>query len=108
MTDIRLNTNSWIKLTSVTPKNGTNYIGRAISPSFVDLRGYTLSATIDTSGGGGKTLYLYNVTVDNGLVDVQSGGWLGSRGTVVATNNVSFRVNCACDIQGEFYAKNYT
>ncbi len=105
LTDIRLNTNSWIKLTSVTPKNGTNYIGRALSPSFVDLRGYTLSTYIE---GGGRTLYLNNVTVDDGLVDVVSGGWFGSLGTIVATNNVSFRVNCACDIQGEFYAKNYT
>ena len=105
LTDIRLNTNSWIKLTSVTPKNGTNYIGRALSPSFVDLRGYTLSTYIE---GGGRTLYLNNVTVDNGLVAVVSGGWFGSLGTIVATNNVSFRVNCACDIQGEFYAKNYT
>ena len=84
---------------------GTNYIGCADSPSFVDLRGHTLSTYIEE---GGRTLYLYNVTVDNGLVDVVSGGWFGSRGTIVATNNVSFRVNCACDIQGEFYAKNYT
>ena len=105
LTDIRLETNSWIKLTSVTPKNGTNYIGRALSPSFVDLRGYTLSAYIEE---GGRTLYLNNVTVDDGLVDVVAGGWFGSLGTIVATNNVSFRVNCACDIQGEFYAKNYT
>ena len=105
LTDIRLNTNSWIKLTSVTPKNGTNYVGCADCPSFVDLRGHTLSTYIEE---GGRTLYLYNVTVDNGLVDVVSGGWFGSRGTIVATNNVSFRVNCACDIQGEFYAKNYT
>lgn len=105
MTDIRLNTNSWIKLTSVTPKNGTNYIGRALSPSFVDLRGYTLSTYIEE---GGRTLYLNNVTVDNGFVAVVAGGWFGSLGTIVATNNVSFRVNCACDIQGEFYAKNYT
>ena len=108
ITDMRLDSDSWLKLTATTPKNGTNYVGRADTPSFIDLRGHTLSATIDTSGGGGKTLYLYNVTVDNGLVDVQSGGWFGSRGTIVATNNASFRVNCACDIQGEFYAKNYT
>ncbi len=107
ITDMRLDSDSWLKLTATTPKNGTNYVGRADTPSFIDLRGHTLSATIDTSGGGGKTLYLYNVTVDNGLVDVKSGGWFGSRGTVVATNNVSFTVNCACDIQGAFAATDF-
>ena len=29
------------------------------------------------------------------------------RGTVVATNNVSFTVNCACDIQGAFAATDF-
>ena len=101
LTDIRLDSDSWLKLTDVTPKNGTNYIGRADSPSFVDLRGHTLSSYIES---GGRTLYLYNVTVDDGEVDVVSGGWFGSRGTVVATNNVSFTVNCACDIQSTFAA----
>ena len=106
ITDLRLDTNSWLKLTATTPKNGTNYIGRADSPSFVDLCGYTLSATVDTSGGGGKTLYLYNVTVDDGLVDVVSGGWFGTRGTVVATN-VSLHINCAMDVQGPFKLRDY-
>ena len=106
ITDMRLDSDSWLKLTATTPKNGTNYVGRADTPSFIDLRGHTLSATIDTSGGGGKTLYLYNVTVDNGLVDVKSGGWFGSRGTIVATNACVI-THCAMDVQGEFLLRDY-
>ena len=106
ITDLRLDTNSWLKLTATTPKNGTNYIGRADSPSFVDLSGHTLSATVDTSGGGGKTLYLYNVTVDDGLVNVVSGGWFGTRGTVVATNACVI-THCAMDVQGAFLLRDY-
>ena len=103
LTDTRLDSDSRLKLTTGTPDGGINYIGRADSPSFVDLRGHTLSTHI----ASGRTLYLYNVTVDDGLLDVVSGGWLGSRGTVVATNNVTLRVNCASDIQGQVAVTDY-
>jgi hypothetical protein len=105
VTDLRLDSDSWLKLTDTTPANGMNYVGRDLSPSFVDLRGYTLSTYIEE---GGRTLYLNNVTVDDGLVDVVSGGWFGSRGTIVATNGVAFKVNCYQDIVGTFLAQDYS
>ena len=103
LTDIRLDSDSRLKLTTDTPSGGTNYVGRAVSPSFVDLCGHTLSTHI----ASGRTLYLYNVTVDDGLFDVVSGGWFGARGTVVATNNVTLRMNCAPDIQGQVAVTDY-
>ena len=103
VTDIRLVSDSWLKLTSTTPENGTNYVGRAVSPSFVELCGHTLSMDIAT---GGRTFYLYNTMLDDGLLDVVNGGWFGTRGTVVATN-ASVRVVCGVDVNGTFLLRDY-
>lgn len=97
VTDLRLDSDSWIKTTTTTAANGTNYIGRADSPSFVDMGGHALSARV----ASGRTLYLYNVTLDNGLVNVVEGGWFGTRGDNVATN-ASLRTNCGLDVNGTF------
>lgn len=100
VTDLRLDVDSWMKLTTA---NGTAYVGRADTPAFVNLGGCTLSSTIANRG----TLYLRNATLENGSFSVVSGGWFGTLGTVVATNNVTFRGNAANDIQGSFAADNY-
>ena len=103
VTDMRLDSDSYLKLTTTTPANGTNYVGRADSPSFVDLCGNTLTLSVES---GGRTLYFYNTTIDDGLVDVIHGGWFGTRGTVIATN-ADFRVNCAADVQGPVLLRDY-
>ena len=103
VTDLRLASNSWIKTTTTTAANGTNYIGRADSPSFVDLGGHTLSARV----ASGRMLCIYNATLDNGLLDVVSGGWFGTRGDNVATN-ASLRTTCGLDVNGTFQLRDYT
>ena len=70
----------------------------------LDLGGHTLTVPIGT----GKTFYLYNAMVKNGMVDITSGGWLQTKsGYTVTAMNADFRVGSAMKISGPISVRDY-
>ena len=61
----------------------------------LDLGGHTLTVPITS----GKTFWLHNADVLNGLVDITSGGWLKVNKTSCRATTADFRINCALNIQ---------
>ena len=69
----------------------------------MDLGGHTLTVDID---GSGKRLYLRCAKIENGMIDIQSGGWLQVVNACVATN-VDFKMNCALEINATLSVRDY-
>jgi len=69
----------------------------------MDLGGHTLTVDID---GSGKRLYLRCAKIENGKIDIQSGGWLQVVNACVATN-VDFKMNCALNIGNTLSVRDY-
>ena len=69
----------------------------------LDLGGHTLTVNIV---GSPKYLYLRCAKIENGKIDIQSGGWLQVVNVCVATN-VDFKVNCALNIGNTLSVRDY-
>ena len=69
----------------------------------MDLGGHTLTVNI---GGSPKYLYLRCAKIENGKIDIQSGGWLQVVNACVATN-VDFKVKCALNIGNTLSVRDY-
>ena len=69
----------------------------------MDLGGHTLTVDID---GSGKRLYLRCAKIENGTLDIRSGGWLQVVNACVATN-VDFKMNCALEINAALSVRDY-
>ena len=108
VTELLLTTNSYMEASSSLPAYGTAWFGwggdkRA---AYADLGGYELSVKI----AGTKVISFANVTLENGIVytGTQNGTFTVTN-SVVATNNVLFRLNSnANNIAGTFSVRDYT
>lgn len=69
----------------------------------LDLGGHTLTVPITS----GKTFWLHNADVLNGLVDITSGGWLKVNKTSCRATTADFRINCALNIQVPMDVRDY-
>ena len=69
----------------------------------LDLGGHTLTVPITS----GKTFWLHNADVLNGLVDITSGGWLKVNKTSCRASTADFRINCALNIQVPMDVRDY-
>ncbi len=69
----------------------------------MDLGGHTLTVDID---GSGKRLYLRCAKIENGKIDIRTGGWLQVVNACVATN-VDFKMNCALEINAALSVRDY-
>ena len=69
----------------------------------LDLGGHTLTVPITS----GKTFWLHNADVLNGLVDITSGGWLKVNKTSCRATTADFRINCAMNIQVPMDVRDY-
>ncbi len=69
----------------------------------MDLGGHTLTVDID---GSGKRLYLRCAKIENGKIDIRTGGWLQVVNACVATN-VDFKMNCALEINATLSVRDY-
>lgn len=104
VTQLRLDADSYMKVTTAIGSGWKAGIGRAVSPSHADLGGHELSVTV----ASGRQFALFGATLENGSVYVKSGGWFAVTNNVVATNNVSIKVNCATDISGQLAVTDLT
>ena len=80
-------------------------IGSGYSATTLDLGGNTLTVPLTS----GKSFWMYNAEVLNGLVDITSGGWLKVNKTSCRAATAGFRINCAMNVQvpmdvGDYYA----
>ena len=69
----------------------------------LDLGGHTLTVPITS----GKTFWLHNADVLNGLVDITSGGWLKVNKTSCRATTADFRINCAMNVQVQMDVRDY-
>ena len=69
----------------------------------LDLGGHTLTVPITS----GKTFWLHNADVLNGLVDITSGGWLKVNKTSCRASTADFRINCALNVQVPMDVRDY-
>ena len=104
VTDVRLASNSYVKVTSSLTSGAAAWIGGSGIPAYVDLGGRELSATVAT----GRKFGLQEATLENGCLYVRSGGWFTTTNGVVATNNVLVWVNCASAVWGTVGFDSYT
>ena len=101
------------------PTNGGSGIGRLTADSTLnvpnnivfgdsngkgdmDLDGHTLTVNVVSA----KVLYLRCAKIENGKVDITTGGWLQMVSACVATN-VDFRVNSAMRMNAELSVRDY-
>ena len=108
VTELLLTTNSYMEASSSLPAYGTAWFGWGGDKhaAYVNLGGYELSVKI----AGTKTFTFANVTLENGSVytGTQNGTFTVTN-SVVATNNVLFRLNSnANNIAGAFSVRDYT
>ena len=108
VTELLLTTNSYMEASSSLPAYGTAWFGWGGDKhaAYVNLGGYELSVKI----AGTKTFTFANVTLENGSVytGTQNGTFTVTN-SVVATNNVLFRLNSnANNIAGTFSVRDYT
>ena len=102
ITELRLTANSRMEATAGLPASGTAWFGWGGDKhaAYADLGGHELSVNI----AGTKHFAFANATLENGSVytGTQNGTFVTTN-SVVATNNVSFRLNSnANDISGTF------
>jgi len=69
----------------------------------LDLGGHTLTVPITS----GKTFWLHNADVLNGLVDITSGGWLKVNKTSCRATTADFRINCALNMDVPMDVRDY-
>ena len=69
----------------------------------LDLGGHTLTVPITS----GKTFWLHNADVLNGLVDITSGGWLKVNKTSCRATTADFRINCALNMDVSMDVRDY-
>ena len=69
----------------------------------MNLGGYTLTTIINPAG---SYLYLRCAKIENGKIDITSGGWLQVVNACIATN-VDFKVNCALNIGAALSVRDY-
>ena len=108
VTELRLTTNSYMEASSSLPAYGTAWFGWGGDKhaAYADLGGHELSVKI----AGTKAISFANVTLENGSVytGTQNGTFTVTN-SVVATNNVLFRLNSnANNIAGAFSVRDYT
>ena len=108
VTELHLTTNSYMEASSSLPASGTAWFGWSGDrhAAYADLGGHELSVKI----AGTKNFGFANVTLENGSVytGTQNGTFVTTN-SVVATNNVSFRLNSnANNISGTFTVLDYT
>ena len=107
VTELLLMTNSYMEASSSLPTSGTAWFGWSGDKhaAYADLGGHELSVKI----AGTKNFGFANVTLENGSVytGTQNGTFVTTN-SVVATNNVSFRLNSnANNISGTFAVLDY-
>ena len=78
-------------------------IGPGHSATTLDLGGNTLTVPLTS----GKTFWLHNADVINGLVDITSGGWLKVDKTSCRASTADFRINCAMNVQVPMDVRDY-
>jgi autotransporter-associated beta strand protein len=108
VTELLLTTNSYMEASSSLPAYGTAWFGWGGDKhaAYADLGGHELSVKI----AGTKNITFANVTLENGSVytGTQNGTFTVTN-SVVATNNVLFRLNSnANNIAGTFSVRDYT
>ncbi len=108
VTELLLTTNSYMEASSSLPAYGTAWFGWGGDKhaAYADLGGHELSVKI----AGTKAISFANVTLENGSVytGTQNGTFVVTN-SVVATNNVLFRLNSnANNISGAFSVRDYT
>lgn len=108
VTELLLTTNSYMEASSSVPAYGTAWFGWGGDEhaAYADLGGHELSVKI----AGTKNITFANVTLENGSVytGTQNGTFTVTN-SVVATNNVLFRLNSnANNIAGTFSVRDYT
>ncbi len=108
VTELLLTTNSYMEASSSLPAYGTAWFGWGGDEhaAYADLGGHELSVKI----AGTKNITFANVTLENGSVytGTQNGTFTVTN-SVVATNNVLFRLNSnASNIAGTFSVRDYT
>ena len=69
----------------------------------LDLGGHTLTVPITS----GKTFWLHNADVTNGLVNITSGGWLKVNKTSCRATTADFRINCALNMDVPMDVRDY-
>ena len=77
-------------------------IGAGYAATTLDLGGNTLTASL-----GAVNFFLYNATVENGTVDITSGGTLRIDKTGAVATNVDFRIACALNVIVPFKVRGY-
>jgi len=86
-------------------------VGSGYAAHTLALGGNRLAVDI----ASGKYFYICNMTIDDGMVDVLSGGWfvtgrsspIGSSNNDIVATNVDFRVNAALELNAKIKARDY-
>ena len=84
-------------------KSSLGFINTGYTQTQLDLHGHTL--TVDVASG--KSFWLYNTVVNDGILDVAGAGTLDIDKTAIVATNVSFQIGCAMNVKVPVSVRDY-